>query len=286
MKFYGKSKDVCEGIIERFKTGDLPEALKPIFVNRSDNVPSSAWSFTNRFIMAIHGTYDARGFKQWNNAGRKVMKGAKAFYILGPCIRKIKETDPETGEEITFPLLYGFKSIPVFAIENTEIHDAEKWGKCGGVDTNEENRLKDLPLHEVAKFWGLNVTSYNGTKGKSLGYYTHGSTIALGVENLSTWVHELTHAADDKNGTLTKKPGQQPDNEVVAELGGAVILSIMGLDYDADLGGAWDYVKSYSKNDKDKAIKACVGLVNRICGCVDLIFKTATELTEGELKAA
>jgi len=112
IKFYGKSQEVAEQIIKQFESGDLPKALAQVFVNRSDNIPSSAWSWRNQFITAIHGTSDARGFKQWQKAGRKVSKGSKAFHILGPCIGKRKDDD---DKEISF--LYGFKSIrPCFAV--------------------------------------------------------------------------------------------------------------------------------------------------------------------------
>ena len=41
-------------------------------------------------------------------------KGSKAFYIIGPVIKKIKEENEEKQ------ILAGFKAIPVFRIENTE----------------------------------------------------------------------------------------------------------------------------------------------------------------------
>ena len=45
-----------------------------------------------------------------------------------------------------------------------------------------------------------------------------GASIALGVENLSTWAHEFIHAADDRLGHLTEN-GQHWRAEAVAELG-------------------------------------------------------------------
>jgi len=274
---FGKSQEVCDMIIAEFEAGTVPKALAQVFVDRSDNVPSGSWSWRNRFITAIRGTSDARGFKQWKSAGRKVSKGAKAFHILGPCIGKRTEADDDgTEREISF--LYGFKSIPVFALESTEIFDAELWEKCGGVDHVEENRLKDLPLAEVAELWNLKVTSYNGKGGSTLGYYQWGKGIALGTENLSTWMHELCHAADDKLGTIIKGSGQNQGNEIVAELGGAVLLHAMGYEVEADTGGAWDYIKSYSKNDKAKALTLCGKLIDRVCACVDLIIETATNV--------
>lgn len=287
IKFYGKSNEVADEIIKQFETGNMEKALANIFISRSDHIPSSAWSWNNRFIMAIRGTADARGFKQWKDAGRKVSKGAKALHILAPCIGKRKEQDPATGEIKEVKFIYGFKSVPVFAIESTEIVDAEKWSQNSGIDHAEESRLQNLPLREVADAWSLQVTSYNGQAGKASGWYRHGQAIALGVENLSTWTHELTHAADDRLNTLTKKPGQQQDNEIVAELGGAVLLRVMGYNREADIGGAWDYIKAYSKGDKSKAIQLCNKFINRVCNCVDLIIETALELGSAqEIKAA
>lgn len=281
MKYYGKSKEVAEAIIDRFQNGDVPEALSQIFVNRSDDIPSSKWSWGNRFIQAIHGTSDGRGFRQWQHAGRKVKKGSKAFYILAPCIGKKKD---ENGEDV--PILFGFKSVPVFALESTEITDREKWESCSGVDHKEEQRLEDLPLKAVADAWGIKVKSYNGKGAGALGYYSHNGVIALGTENLSTWVHELVHAADHKNKTLTVKGGQQADNEIVAEFGGAVILTLLGKKHEADLGGAWDYIKAYSKG-KDP-ISLCCKLVNRICDCVQIILEEHDKAVqdEGTEKAA
>ena len=270
MKYYGKSKEVCEKIIQQFESGNVPAALKQVFVNRSDNIPSDKWSWNNRFIQAIHGTHDSRGFKQWQAAGRKVSKGSKALHILGPCVGKKKDLD-ENGKEVEVPVLFGFRSIPVFALESTEITDPDKWEKCSGIDHAEENRLQELPLREVAERWNIKVKSFSGKGGKTLGYYSHSDAIALGVENLSTWCHELVHAADHNLGTLTIAPGQQTDNEIVAELGGAVILQLLGYEAESDIGGAWDYIKTYSKNDKNKAISLCCKFIDRICNCVQAI---------------
>ena len=106
MKFYGKADETAKAIIDRFQNGDVPGALAQVFVDRSDHVPSSAWSFNNRFIQAIHGTNDARGFKQWKDSGRSVKKGAKSFRILGPCTRTIENDEGEKRS-----VLYGFKGF-------------------------------------------------------------------------------------------------------------------------------------------------------------------------------
>jgi hypothetical protein len=90
----------------------------------------------------------------------------------------------------------------------------------------------------------------------------------------------LVHAADYRAGTITKTPGQQPDNEVVAELGGAILLEILGHEVEADRGGAWAYIKAYAEQAKIEPLTACVRTLNRTCDCVALILDTAEELRQ------
>ncbi len=123
-----------------------------------------------------------------------------------------------------------------------------------------------------------------------LGKFRHerngtGTAIALGVKNLSTWAHELIHAADHRNGKLTEL-GQHWRSETVAELGGAVLLKILGHHHDADLGGCWEYVQGYAKRQKIDVLKACNLVLERTCEAVALILDTAEELAGQDLFSA
>jgi len=60
---YGKVKQVLNDILERFKSGDIPEAIALASYPALD-IPSSQWSFLNRTIMFLAGTGDARGYRQ------------------------------------------------------------------------------------------------------------------------------------------------------------------------------------------------------------------------------
>lgn len=79
-------EQALESIVQRFKEGDIPEAITysmfPI-----PNTPASKWSLFNRALMFLSGTIDAQGFKQWKEAGRYVKKGARSFTILAPRFR-------------------------------------------------------------------------------------------------------------------------------------------------------------------------------------------------------
>ena len=91
-----KIKQALENIVQRFKEGDIPEAIAysmfPI-----PNTPASRWSLLNRTLMFISGTNDARGFRQWKEVGRYVKKGSQSFTILAP--RFIKRSNPKTKKK-------------------------------------------------------------------------------------------------------------------------------------------------------------------------------------------
>ena len=144
--------------------------------------------------------------------------------------------------------------------------------------------LESLPLREVAESWGLSVDAYNGREGAALGKYRHGTGIALGVKNASTWAHELVHAADDRLGHLTER-GQHWRSETVAELGGAILLEILGHDVESDRGGCWQYVESYARDSGIEPVTACLRVLKRCCAAVALILDTAETVREGAPEA-
>ncbi|MCK4342434.1 MAG: hypothetical protein KAY37_12005 [Phycisphaerae bacterium] len=167
MKFYGKSEQVATRILDLFQSGSVPKALAPIFVHRADSVPCRQWSWANQLLTALAGTSDARGFRQWEHAGRKVSKGSKAFHILGPVTKKIEVRDADTGETSERMAVLGFKSIPVFAIESTEVFDVEKWAEADKASAAERQFIDALPLVSVARSWGLSVDTFIGASADS-----------------------------------------------------------------------------------------------------------------------
>jgi hypothetical protein len=274
-KLYGKASEVGAAIVERFKDpASLPAPLARVFIRRRDQSPCRKWSFGNQLLVALAGYSEARGFRQWETVGRHVVKGQKAIYILAPCVKKFEaEGDDGTTEE--HAAVYGFRSVPVFGFEQTD-------GAPLPVDEEATAWLEGLPLREVAESWGIKIQSYDGAEGGRLGFYScAGDRIGLGVQNLATFAHELVHAADDRNvGGL--KPGQRVDQEVVAELGAAIVLTLIGKPVDADLGGCWEYVEHYASKTGKATVDVCLELLARICKAVDLILTTAETLASPE----
>lgn len=272
MKLIGKhTQEVADRIIEAFKEPDkLPNALAPIFIHRKDDRPCRRWSWHNQLLAALSGTSDARGIRQWNTAGRNLRKGCKAIWILGPCIKNIT-TKSDGAEETTRQALIGFRAIPVFAVEDTEGDPLP--------EDEHANWVRDLPLVDVAKAWGIHVDTYTHSGNTPLGYYrfsaTGGRAIMLGTENLTTWLHELIHAADHRVGGLKEA---QWHKEVVAELGAAILAQCLGQEHEADLGGAYSYIETYASREGKPAVKACIDVLDRTCECVSLVLNEAERL--------
>ena len=284
MKFYGKAEETAELIIQRFKDGNVGAPLADIFLQNEVDKPCIKWSWGNKFVMVLNGTNDARGFKQWQEVGRKVKKGAKSFQILAPITVK-KEYETEEGETKTAQILVGFKSVPVFGIEQTEVFDQELWEKHSTPDEETKYFLQELPLRKVADNWGLEVGAYNGAKTSVRGYYLPGQEIALGTKNIATWTHELIHAAEDKLGALSKNKGKEEKEraEVVAELGGCTLAIMLGYEIEADIGGAWQYIYNWSGEDTGKAISMCMNLIGRVCNAIELILAEYEKYNEKEV---
>lgn len=272
MKFNGRAEYVANKIIEAFKTGNLPKALAPIFIRRKDGVPCRSWSFGNQLLCVLNGTSDARGIRQWNECGRWVKKGSKAFDILVPLLKPTIVIDADTKQEKRIEILVGFKTAPVFAVESTDGKELPK------LDDEIMRWIDALPLVEIARAWGLNIEAFNGRDGKALGHYCLDQAIGLGVKNLSTWAHELLHSADHRLGNLKEK-GQHWRSETVAELGGAVLLECLGFDTESDRGGCMDYVSKYAINAGLQPIQACMDVLKRTCEAVELILTEAGRLT-------
>jgi len=265
---------IASDILAAFESGELPHALAQLFIHRKVEVPSRAWTWTNRLIALRRGHVYAAGFRQWKEIGRSVKKGEHAFHILAPRIVRAKEDDEKRGVREGDLMTLGFLAVPVFGYLQTEGEP------LAGVEDTPEF-VDGLPLVEVARAWGLSVSLYSIEDAPDrLGYFTPGRGIALGTENLSTWAHELVHAADHRLGNLVARALAA---EVVAEFGGAILLECLGYSVESDRGGAFAYLRRHCEEKKRSLPGACTELLDRTCGCVALLLEEAESVAASGL---
>jgi hypothetical protein len=199
---------------------------------------------------------DARGFRQWQKADRKVKKGAKALYILAPMFFK-KEED---GEEAL--VLGGFKPVPVFRSEDTE----------GEPLDYEVIELPDLPLLELTEEWGITIKNIPGSF-RYYGFYSDKrKEIGLATKEECVFFHELSHCAHARlKGGL--KPGQDPREEIVADLSAQALCRLVGKSDGKYLGNTYRYIEKYAEKMKKSPITACMQVLDETEKVLNLILK-------------
>jgi hypothetical protein len=255
-------KQVLDSIMERFKSGDIPEAVAMSMFPIPD-IPSAKWSILNRTIMFLSGTRDARGYRQWQQSNRYVKKGSKALYILVPFMKKI-ETDEGDKEA-----LYGFGCKPVFRFEDTDGETLEY----------EQIELPQLPLVEKAEEWGISVKAVPGNYWYKGFYSPDRKEIALATKEECVFFHELAHVSHEKvKGSL--KNGQDPLQEIVAELSAQALCRIVGKSGVKYLGNSYRYIEKYADKLKMSPYSACIKVMSEVEMVLNLILRGEDENLE------
>lgn len=259
MKMDNKVKESLDTVLKAFETGEITKAIAYGSIACPSNLPMSKWTMSNKAIVVLRQTIDARGFKQWKEVERKVKKGSKAVFIFAPRIKTVERENPETGEMEKESYCIGFLRIPVFRIEDTT-------GKP--VD----NPLQDIPLpplHKVAEQFGVSV-NYGYENSKYAGFYRHDNkSITLCTKNENVFFHELAHAAHYRVKGIMQV-GDKNKKECVAELTACVISHVYGKDYS---GNAYRYIARYAGNKGKNVYPFCMAVLNDVELCLNEIFK-------------
>lgn len=253
MKIQGKAAEQVEKLVELFKSGNVPESIAKIALT-GENVPSGRWSMLNRWISFIQsGDTDCRGFRQWEQAGRRVKKGEKAAWILAP--NMIKKEDKETGEKEYFCV--GFRSIPVFGVSQTEGEPVNN-----GLEPVEYPSLFDLAVK-------MGITVKYGTSDSMYGAYLPGKNlIELCTHDEQTFFHELAHAIHHTIKPL--KNGQVPGQEIVAEFS-ACVLSRMYGKKSPNEGYTYNYLKNYASKINKTVVDSVYSFIADIMKIVEFV---------------
>ncbi|PJF32821.1 MAG: hypothetical protein CUN57_03890, partial [Phototrophicales bacterium] len=102
---------VIKNLINQFKSGNIPQPLAYIILNKNkSDLPMWRWSINNIMSCVLAGATDARGYRQWKKVGRYPTTKANMF-ILVPLFYTKKNDDGEEEQ-----IHYGFKTTPVWDI--------------------------------------------------------------------------------------------------------------------------------------------------------------------------
>lgn len=229
--------NAAEKLVTMFKTGNMPEQVAFSIIHRhsGDIIPSDHWSLGNRILQMAQGTEDARGYKQWKEAGRQVNRGAHAIHILAPITIKIKEVNKETGEESERVWVKGYRPIPVFRYEDTS-----------GRDLPYDHTYQPVTppnFIDVAEKLGIKV-DYKPLTANYLGRFSlNTNSIKLCAEDSVVYFHELSHAVHATFVDL--RTFDRAKAEIIAEFSALVLANICNIKGYEKQG--FDYIQNYSK---------------------------------------
>lgn len=209
------------------------------------------YSFKNCLLLKFQQMQRKQGasgffsFKAWQEKGRHVKKGEKAYQVFAPCWINSKQmktvTNPDTGEEeeTNIPKWYGiYTLVPVFSYEQTEgepLEFSNPWTLKGNGKTYRDlfNRLASVSAVPVTV--DPNWKSEAGCKGVySQNRLTGEEGITLNsaaddAEKLAVLIHEITHSICDKIGNAHSSDSDQI-KEIRADSTAFVVCNALGID--------------------------------------------------------
>ena len=274
---------VVRELLGMWESGEMPAAVAAVLLRRkAGDRPCDHWSLGNRLILHVHRTEDARGFRQWQEVGRWVRRGAKAIYILAPITRTVTvrktETDPETGQKVereeTQTVVNGFRPVPVFKVEDTD----------GNPLPQPDYTPPQLPpLYKVARVWGVDVRWLPADTGHVYGAYFPGQDrIELYTHDPGTFWHELAHAAHARIRPL--QGGRVPEQEMVAETAAAAVAVMYG--HPGRIARAREYVAAYANVPPAQAARSVLRVLHDVEQVLTLILNTADRLATAPTQGA
>ena len=165
--------------------------------------------------------------------------------------------------------------MPVFRVEDTD----------GDPIDYQDIELPDLPFIQRAYDWGINVKAVPGNY-QYYGYFSpQRQEIALATPAEKTFFHELSHAADHIiKGNL--KPGQDPFQEITAELSAQALSRIAGKSIEDTTGNSFRYIKNYAQKVKMSPEKACLRVLSDCEKILNLILHGCADGMDNSQKVA
>lgn len=253
---------VTERIIEQLESGVIPWE-KPWSGVRSgayNRISKRSYSLLNQMLLKNEGEYAT--FKQWSELGGKIKKGEKSEIVVFWKILPIEETQEDGTKVIKqVPLL---KYINVFHISQVE-----------GIEPLQKEKLNDIEPIEQAEsilqdYWTREHITVEHIKGDKAFYSPMRDLIQLPLfeqfkdanEYYSTAFHESIHStmkesrcnrAEERKDKLVAFGSEEySKEELVAELGSASIMNMLGIETRKSFRNSSAYIQSWLrvlKND-------------------------------------
>lgn len=254
---------VTNKILEKLEKGVIPWQKSWCNVGKSYNIVTKKhYSIINQLSLDQAGAYGT--FKQWTDLGGKIKKGAKSSIIVFWKMHEKKDEVDENGEPILLPVLKYFNVFHQSQVENIEI------GPPIELPSKESERIEEA---EQVKNSYIEKDGINLIETLSNRAFYRPSTHSINMpaieqfsdvkEYYSVFFHEAVHSTSKH---LKRELGasfgseKYSKEELIAEMGSAIIMSELGLETDNTLDNSAAYIQSWIKHlreDNKLIVQAC-----------------------------
>lgn len=260
-------KMVTDRIIAQLNQGIIPweKPWTGISSGAYNRITKKPYSLVNQMILEHNGEYAT--FKQWSNLGGKIKKGSKSEFVVFWKIQKKTETN-DKGEEVTksYPILRYYNVFHISQVDGVEPLEKPEWNNVESI--KEADRI----ISEYVKRTGLsfceevsNRAFYSPSMDKVVvpmkEQFKHSN------EYYATTFHELTHSTGHESRLNRLYRGRDAafgseeysKEELVAEIGSATILNMLGIETERTFRNNVAYIQSWIqvlKNDERFVVSA------------------------------
>ena len=246
---------VTERIINQLEQGIVPWQ-KPWTGIRSgayNRISKKSYSLINQLMLKHDGEYAT--FKQWESLGGHVRKGEKSEIVVFWKITPVEETKEDGTKEVKqIPLLRYYNVFHISQVEGVEPLTEDEREQIEPIE-KAENVLHD--------YWTREDIKVEHKAGDKAYYSPTRDMICLPLfeqftdtsEYYSTAYHESVHStmkesrcnrAEDRKGKLVAfGSNEYSKEELVAEIGSANILNILGIETRKSFSNSATYIQSW-----------------------------------------
>lgn len=251
---------VTKQILEKLQQGIIPwkKAWRSHTNLAYNRVTRKKYSFLNQMILKHTGEYAS--FKQWQQLGGKVKKGEKGEQVVfwtflykdenGNTINPKKATREELEKCTRIPILKYYTVFHISQVEGVETCEEQivldKFSEISNAEELKQQYLtrENIPLIENE------TTEAAYSPGKDQISVPIGGRFDDNEEYYSTLFHEIIHSTghEKRLGRLKKAlfgSKTYAKEELVAEMGSAMILNQLGIDTESTLTNSTAYIQNW-----------------------------------------
>ncbi len=246
---------VTERIISQLQNGIIPWQ-KPWTGIRSgayNRISKKPYSLLNQMLLDHEGEYAT--FKQWQDLGGHVRKGEKAEIVVFWKIQPVEEEKEDGTKEVKqIPLLRYYNVFHISQVDGVEplkeeeLHDTEPIEKADQV-LNDYWTRENITVEHVAGDKAYYSPTFDLIHLPLFEQFTNAN------EYYSTAFHESVHStmkenrcnrAEDRKGKLVAfGSSEYSKEELVAEIGSANLMNILGIESDKSFRNSTAYIQNW-----------------------------------------